>query len=179
MIFLAFRRPAASPSRQAILDAVAGNPGCTKADLCRMTGLSWGAISHHVRNCARAGDLRQHRTDRKVYLYAASVHADQMAHMRLLRDETNVRLLMEIHAHPGVGINALSRSMETSRKIIRRHLADLVDVGVLERSQHYRPRFKVALMPKELPDIVRHQQLDGSDSNLRDVRGVEEPRRSY
>lgn len=136
-------------TRDVILAAIESCPGATKAEICRMTGLSWGAVSHHIRTCTRAGTVRAMKTDRKVFLYLSTVQTDQMALMRLLRNDLVARMVDEVRGNPGLGINALSRRLDTSRKVIRRHLADLVYAGVLERSDDYRPKFRVLQPPGE------------------------------
>ncbi len=149
MIVLAFRKTRDSPGRDLILAAIQSNPGCTKAELCRMTDLSWGAVAHHVRHCIRLGRVRSIKTDRKVFLYLANVHADQMALMRLLRNHLVQRLVREVQGQPGTGINALSKRLDASRKVIRRHLSELVFADVMERSSDYRPKFRVVNPPSE------------------------------
>jgi DNA-binding transcriptional ArsR family regulator len=166
VIFLAFRNPRESVTRRLILAAIESQPGCTKAEICRTTGLSWGSVSHHIRRCTRLGHVRAIKTDRKVFLYLPTIHSDQMTMMRLLRNDVVQRLVSEVRGHPGTGINALSRSLDVSRKIIRRHLADLVYAGVMERSADYRPKFRVVHMPVDLELPPRDSRTEALSERL-------------
>ena len=162
-MFLAFRSGRISPTRESILAAIESHPGVTKAELCRMTGLSWGAVSHHIRHCTRDGNVRTVQTDRKVFLYLSGVHTDQLTLMRLLRNDLAMRVVSEVKEHPGMGINDLSKRLDISRKVVRRHLADLVYAGVMERSEDYRPKFRVVQNPGELAFLRRDQDADGHE----------------
>lgn len=143
MVFLGFRGPRDSEARRRLQQAIQTHSGVTKAELCRLTGLSWGTVFHHIRSLVRLDQVRVVRTNRRVYIYGRDIHSDQFAALRLLRDETIGKILDQVRSRPGVGINALSRSLNVSRKTIRRHLGDLVDAHIVEKSPDYRPRFQM------------------------------------
>lgn len=142
MIFLVARR-SRSENRRQVHDAIRRNQGITKTELCRLIGLGWGTVSHHVRHLVKLGVVRQLRTKRRVFLYDGDVRGEQMMLMRLLRDDNSKRIMEHVRANPGHGIQAASRALDMSRKTIRRYLADLVDVGIVDKSQDYRPKFRL------------------------------------
>jgi predicted transcriptional regulator len=138
---MAFRRLRETAKRGRVVEVVGQHHGITKAEICRLTGLSWGTVSHHVRQLHRLGELRLQPTDRRVYLFRSTVQTEQMTLMRLMRDETTQRIMDQVRANPGIGIQEVSRALSTSRKIIRRYMADLVDVEILSKTDDYRPKF--------------------------------------
>lgn len=129
------------PTRWRLLATIAAKPGCTKSDLCRSTGLSWGSIYHHITQFRAEGKIRLVQTDRRVFLYLADVPVDQLSTLRLQHDALKGTLLAHVRQEPGIGINALSAAVGLSRKIVRRHLNELVSGGLLDRTPDYRPRF--------------------------------------
>ena len=136
-----------TPLRDRVLRAIEECQGITKAEICRKSGLSWGTVSHHVRQLTRAGAIRFQATDRRIYLFGADVASSQMTLMRLMRDETTQRILDHVRVHPRTGIQDLSRALRLSRHTVRRYMSDLVDAHVLLRTDDYRPKFSVSEAP--------------------------------
>jgi predicted transcriptional regulator len=143
--FTAFRKSPPATTRELVLSAIGTNPGITKAELCRLTGLGWGTVYHHVRHLMRNADVRAQGTRRRVYLYTSSVHSEQLHLMRLMRDEAYGSIIGELQRNPGSSLADLGRNLDFTRKMIRRFMADLHSVGVVAKTEEYHPKYSLAL----------------------------------
>lgn len=130
-------------TRRAILGRLRDDPGLTKSQVCRSLGLAWGTVSHHVRILEREQALVRRTVLGFSRLYAAGSRGPEASLLPLLRETIVPRLLQRIGSNPGVGIQALSREMALGRKVVRRKLEAMVELGLLERSPDYRPKFFV------------------------------------
>ena len=128
-------------TRQEICNALAHEPGLTKAQLCRLLDLSWGTIAHHVRRLDLDGVLVRrtvrHRT-RFFLVRDASLDVHPLSFEPLVAP-----LLDAVVRNPGIAIRELSAAMSVDRRTIRRHLDLLIDSGLVAQTRDYRPRFFV------------------------------------
>lgn len=131
-------------TRLAIRQALADHPGATEKELVDATGLARGSVAHHLRRMANAAEVRIQRRGRAAYYFLPNVGPSFQHLMRLVRDDHCAAILRTLDARPQAGIQALSSELSLSRKTVRRYLTELVDVGLVSRSEHYRPRFELS-----------------------------------
>jgi predicted transcriptional regulator len=98
-------------------------------------------VSHHIRVLERDRQVVQRRFLGFNRIFSAQARSPELALMPLLRDSLVPHLLERIRQSPGIGIQALSKELSLGRKVVRRQLLALVESGLLQRSEHYRPRF--------------------------------------
>lgn len=128
-------------TRREILNLLTHEQGLTKSQICQRLDLAWGTVSHHVRVLEREKALVRRRFLGFNRLYTAEARSPEVSLMPLLRDSLVPHILERIQASPGIGIQALSRELALGRKVVRRQLQALVENGLLERTDDYRPRF--------------------------------------
>lgn len=128
-------------TRAEILNLLRHEPGLTKTQVCRRLGLGWGTVSHHIRVMERERQVVQRRFLGFNRIYWSQARSPELSLMPLLRDSLVPHLLERIQRSPGIGIQALSKELSLGRKVVRRQLLALVESGLLQRSEHYRPRF--------------------------------------
>lgn len=143
-------------TRAAILEAVRLQPGSSRTDLLRLTGLSWGAVAHHVRGLVARGELRQHVVGRRSYYYADGVEPTLLPFTRLLRTEATATDILRVLNRTGpASIQHISRDLRLDRKTVRRHVAAMVEAGLVGLSQQRRARFELRSLPLALRDALR------------------------
>lgn len=142
-LFLAWKRGTSQGEsvRARIVEIVRQSPGIYKSELARLSGLSWGSVNHHLRVLRRSGELVVDRRRALANVYPAGTSADHIRWIGLLGRPDNPDLVGYLRDHPGHGVQSMSQHYNISRKIIRRHLARLEEVGLVTRSEDYRPKF--------------------------------------
>lgn len=130
-------------TRREILTTLQHEPGLTKSQLCRRLQLSWGTVSHHVRLLEATGTLFRRSMLGRSRLFLATSASEDLALGQLARHPWMPRLLDQLAQQPGVGIQALARSLELDRRTVRRHLDVLIETGLVAQTQDYRPQFYV------------------------------------
>lgn len=128
-------------TRREILNLLRSEPGLTKSQVCRRLNLAWGTVSHHTRVLEREGLLVRRRVFGFNRYYTGETRGPELQLMPLLRESLVPYLLQRVEANPGIGIQALSRELGLGRKVVRRQLESMVEAGLLERSEDYRPKF--------------------------------------
>src|SRR5688500_5995596 len=117
-------------TRARIVETVAQHPGASKSEVCRLTGLSWGTVSHHLAVLAREGAVVSKPAGSAVRFRLPGVTSQQALIVRLLSGDIPLRLVEELAGRPGLRLRDLTLALGVSRKIIRRHLMTLEEAGV-------------------------------------------------
>lgn len=128
-------------TRKEILNLLGHEPGLTKSQICKRLGLAWGTVSHHTRVLEREALLQRKRLLGFNRLYGREARGLEASLMPLLRESLVPHLLERVAGSPGIGIQALAKELNLGRKIVRRQLEALVETGLMERSEDYRPKF--------------------------------------
>jgi predicted transcriptional regulator len=127
-------------TREEILNIIRLSPGLTKTEIKQSVGLAWGTIYYHLRVLQSEKQLVAKRYLGRTRIYTSDA-TEEIRLMPLMRLSLATDLVERVRQSPGIGIQALSAQLGISRKTIRRHLFQLVDSGMLQKSSHYRPRF--------------------------------------
>lgn len=133
--------PRGETARARIQELVDKNPGIHKSKLSRLSGLSWGSINHHLKILRRAGNLVVQKQRHRAIIFPAGTPPELMRFIAMLGRPDRPDLVDYVRQNPGQGVQSMSRHYGVSRKIIRRHLAQLEDIGLIVRSEDYRPKF--------------------------------------
>jgi predicted transcriptional regulator len=129
-------------TREEILNLLRTCPGLTKTEVRQRLGLGWGTIHYHLRVLAQQRLVVERRQWGWTRIYSAEV-AGEIRLMPLLRMNLAQDIMETVRRNPDIGVQAISSRLGVSRKVVRRVLQNLVDAQMLERSSHYRPRFRV------------------------------------
>lgn len=139
-------------TRERLLDLIRGQPGIGRGELARQAGLSWSAVSHHVRGFCRRGDVACLRVGHRVLYHAGPAPPQAVALRRALRTEPQAsRLLRHLNDGP-VSMRQVSQALGVDRKSVRRHLRLLAGAGLVGRGDGPRPRFELKAIPLDLRD---------------------------
>lgn len=133
--------PRGEKARARIRELVDQNPGIHKSRLSRLSGLSWGSINHHLQVLRRTGGLIVQKQRHRAVIFPGGTPPEQMRFVAMLGRPDRPDLVDYVRQNPGQGVQSMSQHYGVSRKIIRRHLAQLEDVGLIVRSEDYRPKF--------------------------------------
>jgi DNA-binding MarR family transcriptional regulator len=134
------RLGAGERSRQLLLRLIREHPGIHPRLLCRASGLGWGTVNHHLGMLERMGLVRI-RPGRPSRVFAAEVPAAHERGLVRLHDATDLRILALLRHQPGADVPSLGRGLQVARRTLERHLAGLVQAGLVSRSGTYRSRF--------------------------------------
>jgi len=125
-------RPGPSPRREEILGLVRASPGICAQELCARTGLTRTALSHHLHNLVRAGQITQVRQGRRVTHFVPGVAKPTLRQfLGLLRLTTVRRMLQELAADPTISRRSLARRTGHTPHTIRWHMRRLQQTGIL------------------------------------------------
>ena len=117
-------------TRARIKRAIRVYPGITKSELCRVTGLGWGTISHHVRRLAAGGEILAGRRGHRLFFYPPNLASRFMFQVRLLRQPTPARIIDALRERPRTAA-ALSADLSLARSTIRRYLLEMEAEGLV------------------------------------------------
>jgi DNA-binding transcriptional ArsR family regulator len=145
MMFLATSaRPDGPKSRQMILEAVLSHPGINRSQVCRLTGLGWGNVAHHVRTMKRDGELQVMRIGRAEHHFAPETRVHVLPILAVLAEDGPLEVLASMQPRAGHRIQELAEALGQSRKTVRRHLRALTSLGLVTESRHYRPLYFIS-----------------------------------
>ncbi|MEA3203569.1 MAG: hypothetical protein QOI63_1244, partial [Thermoplasmata archaeon] len=153
MFLFARRGPyrASAATRGSILEAVRRQPGASRSELLRLTGLSWGAVAHHVRGMLERGELREQVVGRRSYYYADGAEPSLLPFTRLLRTEPQATDILHVLNRNGpASIQHISRDLALDRKTVRRHVTAMLEAGIVGLTRRHRARFELRSIPLDL-----------------------------
>jgi len=122
-----------------------------KSELCKMVGLAWNTVGHHLRILAKRGSIGVEDRGWDHGVFVAAVPPSHKGWLRALHDEDSASVLLELLRDPPLGVYDLSHRLGHSHKVIRRRINRLVDDGVVEKHGDARPRYRPATPPSDLP----------------------------
>ncbi|HUR61620.1 MAG TPA: winged helix-turn-helix transcriptional regulator [Candidatus Thermoplasmatota archaeon] len=160
LVLFASRGPyrASAGTRSSLLEAVRLQPGASRSELLRLTGLSWGAVAHHVRGMVERGELREHVVGRRSYYYADGAEPSLLPFTRLLRTEPQATDILRVLNRNGpASIQHISRDLDLDRKTVRRHVAAMLQAGIVGLTARHHARFELRSLPLELASQLRGQ----------------------
>jgi DNA-binding MarR family transcriptional regulator len=121
------------PTRRAILEAAAVDPGVTMRALQARLGIAWGTLVHHVRVLERHGQLVSVREGQRRHLYVArSPEARQRSGLAVLRSPAAHRVARAVHERPGLLQVDLCRRIGLRAPAASKQLARLERAGLVE-----------------------------------------------
>lgn len=151
-----------SRTRQAVLDCIVRSPGIHKSELQRQLGLGWGTVSYHLDVLRRDGRVKMMERGRQVALFATDVPDEHMRWLAALRSDVPNGILHHLAQRPQARIEEMVVDLGLPRRIVRRHLRDLAQQGLVSEPQGLlRNRFS-------LEDAAT---LDGLGAPRRQVQG--------
>lgn len=129
-------------TRARIMAAIRNTPGIHMAQLSERTGLAWSTVDYHLRVLRRSGVVRFQKRDRECHVFPEGFPVEREPWFAALRDDDTSRVLRYLLESPGLSVPRLSEDLGKTRKVMRRHLATLVDSGLVSRRGGVRPVFE-------------------------------------
>ncbi|MES2155525.1 MAG: ArsR family transcriptional regulator [bacterium] len=141
------------------MQLIGSEPGINKTTLCRELGLGWGTVSHHLRVLTRRGLVAAYGRGKEVHWFPCSVDEAQYRWLCVLHDGRAASIVNHLERRPGLRLSDLSDSIGISRKVIRRHLSQLGEEGLVTHEGETQRRYRLQrpLLPAG-PDDVSHRQ---------------------
>lgn len=140
-----------TPVRQRLLNLVNTEPGINKTSLCGRLGVAWGTVAYHVEVLACAGLIEVKPEGREANLFPRGLADSRRRLLLALRAPDAQLVLGAVGAVRQSSLLELSRRIGLSRKVVRRHLAQLQAAGLVQDKGTRRPRYALA-------EAVRPQQ---------------------
>lgn len=131
---------AGHPTRQAILDAVAAQPGIHFQALCRALGKGRGVVGHHLGKLVDGGRVVAHRQGGFVCYVVKGQDAGSAVAAGALKAEGAQRLLRELAARPGLSGLELAGATGLSPSTVHYHLRRLEEAGLVASAARGRSR---------------------------------------
>lgn len=125
-------RPHGSTRRE-LWEHISENPGLSKSELARLAGLGWGTVVYHLDRLSEKGQVEFHEDRGRVRVFPAGLPDQEQRWLSALNDDLSTHIIREIKQEQAARTYRLAASLGTSRKVIRRHLANLEEAGVVRR----------------------------------------------
>lgn len=142
MMFLAGWVRNGKETRRRIAELVAFVPGIHLSEIRDRLGLAWSTVDYHVRRLDRERLVIVKKESRELRVFPHGLPSTERAWIIALRDDNACRILRTVLERPDLGIASLSQDLDLSKKVIKHHLNNFVDSGLLRREGEFRPRFK-------------------------------------
>ena len=137
-----------SPTRQRLLALVAAQPGINKSRLCAGLGVAWGTVAYHVHILATSGLIDVEAVGREVNLFPRGLSESQRRLLKALREPTALQVVEALGLVRETGLQDLSAQLGVSRKVVRRHLAQLLQAGLVQDKGTRRARYALVAAPR-------------------------------
>lgn len=132
------------------MDLIRAQPGIHKGELQRLTGESWGNLTHHVSVLSRSHRIRCLYVGNRLTMFPAHTSENECHSLAALRRPLARDVVGSLREQPSQQLMALARSLGAPRKRVTSALAALEDAGLVRRNQGSRPEYS---LPNELPCI--------------------------
>ncbi len=132
------------PTRQMIVDAVAGQPGIHFNELRRVTGLANGTLRHHIDHLLRNDLLTKRSTEGYTCLFLKSIDRNSMEAAPVLRSKGAQAVLASIRKEPGVTGKAVAERLGLSPATVAYHVKRLQGAGAVRAERVGRRVFLTA-----------------------------------
>lgn len=119
------------PTRRAIHDAVAAEPGIHLHALCRRLEKARGVVDHHVAKLVEGGRLLRHEAGGYACLFPRRTDRRVMAAAPALRSPSARRLLDSVCREPGMAPSLLAHRLGLNRATVHHHLRRLEEAGLV------------------------------------------------
>lgn len=150
MMFGARRGPyqRGNKAREAIREAIRLNPGLSRSEIIRLTGLSWGVVAHHVRAMESRNEVKVIHIGRRPYFHLEEGEMSLFPVLRLLRTEAlAMEILRVLNRNGAFSVQELSDRLTISAKTVRRHLDHMVEADLVRKTNTMRTRFELTHVP--------------------------------
>jgi DNA-binding IclR family transcriptional regulator len=134
-----------------VLQTVAANPGLSKSDLARRTGLAWGTIDYYVTRMCRDAAISQLVDGRRVHLFEGA--ATPARHLQVVCGRALTASLLQALQAGGCSSPQLAATLDVSPKTVTRHLEELERLGLVRKAGVYRPVYSLQ-RPEALPTVA-------------------------
>ena len=131
-------------------------PGIRYRELLRMTGLSNGVLSYHLRFLDNIGKIRVNRVNNRVTRYFSyNVSAHESYVIGLLRQETSRKIIMYILENGSCGFNDIIIHTRKVPSTISWHMARLKAANIIKvRKQNESTYYEIGMDILVLQDLL-------------------------
>ena len=123
-----------STTRERIRDRIHDVPGVHQSRLGRDLDLAAGQLQYHLRQLTTDGDVVAEHLCGKTHYYPAGFDPWERRATAFLRRETPREIIVRLHADGPTRPDRLARELDLARSTIAWHVSNLVDHGVVEKS---------------------------------------------
>ncbi|CAJ35855.1 winged helix-turn-helix transcriptional regulator [Methanocella arvoryzae] len=123
-------------NRNAVLQYIVRNPGCTAVDIGKDMGLNVGTIRYHLLILTINHKIVEHKDD-KYLRYFTNSNSYSMAErtiISLMKREPMWRVLSALAEKPGMSNVEISREMNISTGAASRHMTELFQKGIVTKT---------------------------------------------
>lgn len=164
--------------RDRIMSLIAHEPGVHMARAARILGIRPSTLDFHVRKLARAEQIQLAQDGKTVHMFPPDAPEDELQWRSLLADPEAKAIAAVLARRGQCGIQDVSRILGQSRKVVRKHMLRMSDVGLLHRGEGHHGKFSPgdSLMeairddPREAHDTadsMEHVPVDWSRDRLK------------
>lgn len=149
------RSDTSSSKRNVILGLVRGHPGMRVTDICRATGLTYGAVDHHLRRLAERGQVHWVTALRRRMVFPGARPLpleDGAPLLATLQRATMLAVARAICARPGRSPDDIALAAPASHRAVYHHLKTLRGLGLI-RTQP-RNRYRRVFPARQLEQLV-------------------------
>lgn len=123
------------PMRKKILEIVERQPGMLAQALADSIGCNRSTLRYHVAVMQSAGILRVVSQQQRAYLFAATLSAERQQSLSILQRGRTWELARQVAQNPGQPQMELTAKLQMSRKILRKYVNRLLQVGLIQEIQ--------------------------------------------
>jgi DNA-binding transcriptional ArsR family regulator len=140
------------PSRERILDFVAGKPAQNLREICNELRMNRGTATYHLRKLERSNLIRAVPLGRETFYFHVRTPHDQARQLAVLRKGHVRRMAIEILKGNGHSQHGLARSLHLSRGVIRHygHLLSGARLIRIDRSGYSGKRYEPTAILSEI-----------------------------
>ena len=131
-------------------------PGIRYRELLRMTGLSNGVLSYHLRCLDNSGKIRINRVNNRITRYFSyDVSSHEIVVIGLLRQETTRKIILYILEHGACGFHDIMIHTKKVPSTISWHMARLKAVNIVKvRRQNEFNYYEIGMDKLILQDLL-------------------------
>jgi len=144
-------------NRNAVLQYIVRNPGCTAVDVGRDMGLNVGTIRYHMLILTINHKIVEHKDD-KYLRYFTNSNSYSMAErsiISLMKREPMWRVLTTLAERPGLSNVEISRELNISTGAASRHMTELFQKGIVVKTPMGDRGFAYAIKEEYKAYVVR------------------------
>jgi predicted transcriptional regulator len=148
--------------RRAIHTLIIERGAIHKSAICRELDFAWGTVGHHLRQLSKRNHIMLEYHGNRLWAFPAKLNVRERTHRVLLAHGPRKHVVNQLSNQRPATIRQLSDKLESSRRVIRTHLMELLIEGVVER-QGPAPHNYTLVTRQDAPTTnkLKHETIGG------------------